>query len=82
MAADKSQRMDVFTCTDDTPAPGDYQQQTTKSSAPTMEISDPFERKPTDNYRKIRSQTKWHTRGKTLATIPSKRPVFFMPEDI
>jgi hypothetical protein len=47
-----------------------------------MEISNPFEKKSVNHLQKIRSQTKWHTRVKTVPSIPGKGPVFFMPEDI
>jgi|LauGreDrversion4_2_1035121.scaffolds.fasta_scaffold879459_1 hypothetical protein len=83
MAADKSQRVDVcFTSTDVTPAPGDYEKQTTKSSTAGMVMSNPFERKSAIDLQVIRSQTKWHSRVKTVPSIPGKGPVFFMPEDI
>ena len=75
--------MDVcFTSTDVTPAPGDSEKPTTKSSTASMGRSNPFERKPAIDLQIIRSQTKWHSRVKTVPSIPSKGPVVFMPEDI
>jgi len=83
MAADNSQRIDVCcTKTDQTPGPGEYAKQTTKSSTAEMVITNPYERKVTADLQKIRSQTKWHTRINTVPSIPGKGPVFFMPEDI
>lgn len=56
MAADKSQRVDFnFTGTDVTPAPGNYEKPTTKSSTASMGMSNPFERKPAIDLQIIRS---------------------------
>ena len=56
MAADHSKRVDVcFVKADNTPAPGDYTKKTTKSSVPDMELQNPFERKPANDFQKIRS---------------------------
>ena len=47
-----------------------------------MQLENPYERKTVDDLQKIRSQSKWHTKIKTVASIPAKGPIFFMPEDI
>ena len=83
MAADNTQRVDVcFVKADKTPAPGQYDKKTTKSSSAQMQLENPYERKTVDDLQKIRSQSKWHTKIKTVASIPGKGPIFFMPEDI